>query len=175
MPGWLISPVGPHQRRAIAGDQLLEVPTGKALVAQEEQSRSAAARARGQHGSHDFTFAQLGGGQAPGDGEAVGGGQHIQPEAPEEAMLALAVAIAGMAGQRRPVDGLPSGRTRHRGRVDQAQLVAEDWGVRGQVLDGKGDQGRPGAAAGCRPRRSAGTGTGAPAGGRRSAASAARC
>ena len=60
-------------------------------------------------------------------------------------MVALAVAVAGMAGQRRALDGLAGGRARHRGRVDQPQLVAPARGVGGQVTDREGDQ-RPGTA-----------------------------
>ena len=40
MPAWLISTVGAQQRRAIAGDQLLERLPGEALVAQDEQARA---------------------------------------------------------------------------------------------------------------------------------------
>ena len=55
--------------------------------------------------------------------------------------MALAVAVAGVAGQRRAGDRLAGGRTRHRGGVDQAQLVTEAGSVSGQVVDREGDQG----------------------------------
>jgi hypothetical protein len=61
---------------------------------------------------------------------------------PEPAVVARAVAVAGMAGQGRAVDRLAGGRTRHRGRVDQAELVAPAWRVGGDVLEREGDQGR---------------------------------
>src|SRR5216117_3266923 len=40
MPARLVAAVRPQQPRAIAGHQLLEVATGKALVAQHEQPRT---------------------------------------------------------------------------------------------------------------------------------------
>jgi hypothetical protein len=39
MPARLISPVGTQQQRAVAGDQLLEVPTGQALVGRKPQKK----------------------------------------------------------------------------------------------------------------------------------------
>jgi hypothetical protein len=47
-------------------------------------------------------------------------------------VVALAVAIAGMPGQRRALDGLPGRGARHRGGVDQPQLVTPTgvWAAR---------------------------------------------
>jgi hypothetical protein len=47
-----------------------------------------------------------------------------------------------MAGQRRALDPLAGGRTRHRGGVDQPQLVPPARRPRRQVLNGERDQGR---------------------------------
>jgi hypothetical protein len=45
-----------------------------------------------------------------------------------------------MRPQGRAFDRLPAGRTGHRGGVNQAQLVGPARRVRGQVLEGEGDQ-----------------------------------
>src|SRR4029453_2733366 len=129
VPAWFISPVGTQQDRAIAGDQLLKVPAGKALVGHDDQPRPQPPTLVVQHGRDHLTLAEFGVGQAPGNREAIGGGQHIEPEPPEEAVVTLAVAIAGMAGQRRALDRLAGGRTRHRGGVEQPELVAAAGGV----------------------------------------------
>src|SRR4029453_19082738 len=60
------------------------------------------------------------------------------------AVVAAAVAVAGVPGQLRALDRLAAGGTGHRGGVHQAQLVAPAGGVRGQVGDGQRDQ--PGSA-----------------------------
>src|SRR5919109_1903150 len=104
MPAWLISPVGSQQPGAVAGDELVELAAGKALVAQDDQSRAQLGALVVQQGGHDLALTQFGAGQAPGDRQPVGGGQDIEPEPPKVAVMALAVAVAGMAGQLRPVD-----------------------------------------------------------------------
>src|SRR4029453_3022188 len=141
-PTRLIRAVGAQQHRAIAGDQLLELLPSEALVAQDDQSPAQPGALMVQQGRDDLTLTQFGAGQAPGDREPVGGGQDIEPGAPEVGGVALAVAVAGMAGQLRPVDRLAAGRARHRGGVDQAELVTPAGGVGGDVLDRQGDQRR---------------------------------
>jgi hypothetical protein len=86
------------------------------------------------------------GGQAPGHRQPVGAGQHIQPE-PQNQRWWLCSSHSRQAGQRRALDRLAAGRARHRGRVDQPQLVPPARRPPGQGLDGQGNQGRGPASA----------------------------
>src|ERR671934_398524 len=137
-PARLVSTVRTQQPGPIAGDQALELPASEALVAQDEQPRPQPRVFVIQQGRHDLALAQLRCGQAPGDRQPVRGGQQVQPEAPAVAVVAFAVAVAGMAGQGRTLDRLARGRAWHRGGVDQPQLIPPARGVRGEVLDGEG-------------------------------------
>src|SRR6266545_946481 len=141
VPAWLVGAVGAQQPDAKPGEVVGELAAGEALVAQDEQSWAQAGALVVEHGGHDLAFAQLRRGQAPRDRQPVRCGQHVQPEAPEVAVVALAVAVAGMAGQRRAADRLAAGRARYRGGVDQAQLVPPARRVDGEVLDGERDLG----------------------------------
>jgi hypothetical protein len=92
-PAGLISPVGSQQPGAMAGDELVEVTTGNALVAQDDQARAQLGALVVQQGLDDLALTQLGAGQAPGDRQPVTGGQDMEPEPPEVAVVALAVAL----------------------------------------------------------------------------------
>jgi hypothetical protein len=60
MPVRLIGAVRAQQARAIASDQLLEVPAGEALVGQDDQPRPQPGALVVQHGRHDLPLTQLG-------------------------------------------------------------------------------------------------------------------
>src|SRR5215216_3940570 len=140
MPAWLVGPVGAQQPRTIAGDELFEVAAGEALVADQQQPRTQAATLVIEQGGDHLALAQLG----LADTMRPAGRQGRQAptgESPRSSVVALAVAIAGVAGQLRALDGLPRRRTRQRGGVDQPQLVAPAWRMGGDVLDGQADQG----------------------------------
>src|SRR4051812_31222962 len=64
----------------------------------------------GQQRLDRFPLADLGVGQSPHDRHPLGGGDQVEPEAPEVAGVAGAVAVAGMPGQIRALDRLPARR-----------------------------------------------------------------
>src|ERR687898_87203 len=64
MPVWLIGTIGTQQDRTVGGDQLLEVPTGEALVGHDDQPRPQPGALVVQQSRDHLPFAQLGGGQA---------------------------------------------------------------------------------------------------------------
>jgi hypothetical protein len=68
----LVSAVRTQQPGAMRGDQLLELLPGKALVAQDEQSRAQPLALTVEYGGDDFTFAQLRRGQAQATGSPSG-------------------------------------------------------------------------------------------------------
>lgn len=71
-----------------------------------------------------FPFADFRVGQAPDDRYALGGADQIQPEAPEEPGVGSAVAVAGVPGEIRPLDGLPRLAAGQRGGVQQAEILS---------------------------------------------------
>src|SRR5215471_20957574 len=83
--GRLVAAVGPDQVQAeVAGDQVLEVLPGEALVADEGQARPqrlVAGSVCEQFGGY-LALADLGAGQAPGHGHPVRGGDQVQLQAP---------------------------------------------------------------------------------------------
>src|SRR6266702_8545481 len=114
-PGGFVLAVGTDQVRAQAGgDEVLEVAPGEALVTEDDLPGADQVVAAFQQGGHDLAFPQPGMGQAPDDRHAVGGGDQIQPEPPEEPRMAGAVSVAGMPGQIRALHGLAAGRARQR-------------------------------------------------------------
>src|SRR6266498_1875104 len=111
-PARLVGPVRAQQPRPVLADELVELPPGEALVTDQQQAWAQPGALVLEQRRHDLTLAQLRRGQAPRDGQAVRGGQHVQAKAPDGAVVALAVAVAGMAGQRRTADRLTAGRAR---------------------------------------------------------------
>ena len=119
-------------------------PAREALVPDQRQSRpqGAGAPGVGEQLRGDFAFADLGAGQAPGDGHPVGGGDQVQLQPPVPARVRRAVAVVRPSGQLGPLDRLPRGAARHRGGIDQPHRV-----VPARRLRGPGDRSpRPAAA-----------------------------
>src|SRR5450830_1500148 len=105
------------------GDRRRELTAGVALVA-DEQPAAGAAEA-GQQLKADLTLVAPGISQGERPRRAVGGGQEVQAQAPEEARVGSAVAVAGHDAEGRTLRGLTAAATLHRGRVDEQQLVSE--------------------------------------------------
>ena len=78
--------------------------------------RSAPVAAAREQTRRHLALADLGGGQAPGGGHPVRGGDQVQLQAPVPARMRRAKPIAGPSGQLGPFDGLPGSTARHRGR-----------------------------------------------------------
>src|SRR6266540_1278556 len=70
-PALLVGPVGAQQPRHVLADELVELAAGEALVADQQQAWAQPGTLVVEQGRHDLTLAQLGAGQAPGDGKAV--------------------------------------------------------------------------------------------------------
>jgi hypothetical protein len=89
-PVGLVLAVGADQHRAQVPDHRVELPAGQALVGQDDHAGPQEALAGGpiQEGLGDLALAQLGGGQAPADRQAVRAGQDIQLEPPVPAAVA---------------------------------------------------------------------------------------
>jgi hypothetical protein len=75
VPAWLVSAVGSQQPGAIAGDELVELAAGEALVGQDDQPRPQPGALVVQQRRHDLPVAQLRAGQAPSDRQPLPGGQ----------------------------------------------------------------------------------------------------
>jgi hypothetical protein len=110
----------------------------QALVGDEELAGLDGLAVQQRHG--DLPFTQLGAGQPPGDRAAVGGGEHLQPKAPEVAAVAGAVAVVGVATQRRTLDRLAAGGTGDGGGVQQPEAVVDAWGLARQVRQDRAEQ-----------------------------------
>src|SRR4029450_5757134 len=72
-PVGLVGTVGAQQGRAVGGDQLLELPAGEPLVAQDEQSWPQPGALVVQHGGDHLALAQPGTWQATGRPQCVTG------------------------------------------------------------------------------------------------------
>jgi hypothetical protein len=118
----LVAPVGTQDARSQRDHELLKLPRGKALVADEGLSRLE--RALEKLG-RDHTLGGVGGSELESDRHPVPRAQEIKPEAPEVAMVRATVAVAGDPGEPRAAYGLARGRARHWRRVEQAQAIAE--------------------------------------------------
>jgi hypothetical protein len=112
---------GPQQPAAEVGDELLEVAAGEALVGDD---RGAVELDAAQDLGGGVALGQVGREQVERDRHAVGRAQQHQPEAPEVAAVAAAVAVGRVAGKVRAPDGLARGSAWHRGGVQQPEGVA---------------------------------------------------
>src|ERR1700730_11689563 len=122
----LVAAVGTDQVDAEAGgDQVLEVPPGEALVADEDQPGPQGAGAAGMREPAGGcpASADLGAGQAPGDGHPVRGSDQVQLQPPVPAGMRGAVPVASPPGQLGPPDRLPRRTAGPGGGVDQPHLV----------------------------------------------------
>jgi hypothetical protein len=93
-----ITAVGAQKAGAEAGQMLLELLAGEALVG---DYGVALQRDAFEHLGRDLAFRDVGWRQLEGDRHAVGCAQQIEPEAPEVAAVAAAEAVGGRAGQFR--------------------------------------------------------------------------
>ena len=82
----------------MVGHQLLELGAGEVLVGDHGVPGDGDAV---EHLGGDDAFADVGGGQLPADRHPVAGADQVEPEAPEPAAVAAAVAVAGVAGELR--------------------------------------------------------------------------
>ncbi len=141
VPDRLVLAVRPHEMGAEAfADEGLELLPGEALVSQDHLPGADEAVVAFQTCCHHPAFAELGVGQAPGDGHALGGGDQVEAQAPEEAGVAAAVSVAEVSVQVGAFDGLAGGRAGQRGGVDQPQVVVPGRHLPGQRLDHTADQ-----------------------------------
>src|SRR6266545_3235131 len=85
-------------------------------------------------------FVGFGAGQRGPDRQAVQGAQQVQPQTPEVARMAGAVAVLGEAGQVRALGRLAGAATLNRGRVGDPHVVGEQAGVAAQNTDQPADR-----------------------------------
>ena len=131
-PRPLVLAVGADELPAEIGDQLLELASREAFVGQHDApiERNALEDLGGR-----APLGDVGRGEFEADRHAVRRAEQKEPEAPEIARVRAAVAVSGVAGERRAASGLARLATRDRGRVEQQQLVAEGVGIEGDRVD----------------------------------------
>jgi hypothetical protein len=138
-PGLFVAAVRTQQGRAHRGDDGFEVDAGEAFVG--DQDLAWCQRLAVEHGRGDLAFGLVGRGQREVDRQSVGGGEQVQPETPEVAGMAGAVAIRGVPGEIGAFDGLTRRRARHRCRVEQADPVTDRRGRRDEFAQHLADGG----------------------------------
>src|SRR5437899_119951 len=92
-----VSAAGPHDRRVELGGELLELAAGVAFVAKHVEVSGAVAALK--EGEADVALGRLGRGEHERAWRAVEREQAVQPEAPEVAAVAGAVAVVGGVGE----------------------------------------------------------------------------
>jgi hypothetical protein len=117
----LVFAAGADDGRVELADGLGELAAGVAFVA--EQRFASAAPAAGEHFERDVALVAFGRGERQGSWGAVRGEDRVQPEAPEEAVVAGAPAVVGRVCQRRSFDGFAAAGALNRCGVDQQQVV----------------------------------------------------
>src|SRR5256886_566585 len=125
------------ERVELAG-VVCELAAGVAFVA--DQGERAGSLDALQQGEASLAFGGFGGCQRERAWGAVEGEQAVQPEAPEVAAVACAVAIVGGVGELAASGRLDAASTLHRGRVDQHQIVVKAGTVTGELLDQRFDR-----------------------------------
>ena len=80
---------------------------GEAFVAEDNLACADEVMVAFQQGLGCFSFADLRVRQAPDNGHAFRRADGVEPEPPEEAGVGDAVAVAGLTGELRAIDGLP--------------------------------------------------------------------
>lgn len=127
---------GAHQPAAVVGHELLELAPGKALVGEHDAAVD-------RHPLEDLggrpALGHIGRGELETDRQPVGRAEQEEPKAPEVARVRAAIAVAGVAGQRRAPGGLARLAAGHRGRVEQPQPVTEGGRVEHQRIDDRED------------------------------------
>ena len=140
-PGLFVAAIGSDQvRTELAGDERVELGAGEAFVAEDDLAGSDQVVVVFEQRLGDLAFAEFGGGQSPDDRHSLGGADQVEPEAPEESGVRGAVAVAGVPGQIAAFDGLRRRTARHRGGVDQPQVVVPGVDVTGQFGDHRRQQ-----------------------------------
>jgi hypothetical protein len=88
----------------------------------------------GEQFGGDLAFGGVGGRELEGDRHPVGGAEQIEPETPEVAAVAGAVAVRGMAGELGAFDGLAGGAARDG--VESSSLIGshQDGGLNPSVF-----------------------------------------
>src|SRR4051812_8669887 len=95
--------VGAQEAGAAAGHELLELFAREAFVGDDGVSGDGDAS---EQLGGNITFGDVGGGELKADRHPVRGAEQVEPEAPEVARVAAAVAIAGVPGELRASRGL---------------------------------------------------------------------
>jgi hypothetical protein len=109
------------ENRAELRYQRFEVRAGEALVGDHGVAMQVHAS---EHLGGDLALGHIRGGQLKRDRHAVRCAQQVQPKAPEVAAVAGAVAVRGVASELRALDRFPGLPARHRGAVQQPDVVA---------------------------------------------------
>ena len=110
----------PDDQAAQLADGLFELAAGVALVTDD---RLAAVERPREHRQRDLTFGTVSRDEGGGPGGAVGGAEQVQPQTPEPAGVALAVAVATDVSQRGAACRLNRAATLDRGRVQQHEII----------------------------------------------------
>lgn len=148
--GGLAARGGAHQGHSPLVELGLQLLGAVALVGQ--QGLPAGGGQAGQHVEQDLALVVGGAGQRPGHGQPVGGGDHVQAQAPEPPGVRGAVPVPGPPCQVRASDrGAGAGALHGRG-VGQPQVLAPGAGGPGQRADQPGHGGLEGAQALVPPR-----------------------
>ena len=145
--GGFVAAGGAQQADAeVIAREALELAPGEALVAEEYLASPDKCVVVFEQIAGKVAFADLGAGQAPDDRHAVGDGDQVESESPEEAGMRGAVAVPGVPGQFRTLRRLAGGGARHRRGVEQPQLIGPPGrGVAGQLGDHRTDHRAQGA------------------------------
>lgn len=141
VPGGFVLAVRPHQvNTEPIGEEGFELLAREALVGKDHLPGQHEAAVAFQQRGHHLPLPDRRVGQAPGDGHAFGGGDQVEPKAPEEPGVAAAVAVSGLPGRLGAFDGLAKGGTGQRDGVDQPQVAVPGRHLPGQGLDHVADQ-----------------------------------
>src|SRR5680860_859533 len=133
--GCLVTAIGAQEGAAQKLDELLDLGPGEALVADHRVALQLDPR---EQLGDDLALGCVARREAEGDRHPVRSAEQVELEAPEVARVRGAVAIGGVAGELRALDGLARLPTGDRRRVDQAQVVTP----RGRDLSQVAEQAR---------------------------------
>lgn len=123
--GVLVAAVRAQHPHAECGDLGFDVAPGQALVGQHRGARAqqAGLHGDGQQVQAHVAFAELGIGQAPGDGHPVRRGEQVELQAPVVAGVGGAEPVAADPSDVAALDRLAGGPAGQRGGVDEPQVI----------------------------------------------------
>src|SRR5579862_8791821 len=114
----LVFAVGAQEPGSEAGHDLFELLAGEAFVSDDGVAVQIHSP---EHLRGDLALGEVGRSELKADRHPVAGAQQVQPVAPEEAVMALAVAVGGAADQVRTAGGFARLTTGHRRAVKQPE------------------------------------------------------